>query len=157
MNLQVEWGRPIRLRKTSKEENMIYGVDLAKFSTNSGVYIFGRWWGRQFEVLYVGKADNVRARIKTQLNNLRLMQHLRNAKSGMRIVLAGTLITRRGQRLGRTLALSERALIRHFMSEGHHLVNKQGVQLRRHELDSSGKYPKRFFPRAIFLEKAKGE
>lgn len=156
MNLQVEWSRPIRLRNASKD-NMIYGVDLHKFPSAAGVYIFGRWWGSQFEALYVGKADNVRSRIKTQLNNLRLMQYLRNAKNGMRVVLAGKLITRRGQRLAKSLNLSERALIRHFMSEGHKLVNKQGVQFRRHELASSGKYPKRFFPRAIYLEKAKGE
>ena len=156
MNLQVEWGRPIRLRDASGE-NMIYGVDLGKLVTSAGVYVFGRRWGSQFEALYVGKAGNIRGRVKSHLNNLRLMQHLRNAKNGNRVVLAGKIITRRGQRLPKSLALAERALIRHFLSEGHDLVNKQGVRLRRHELDSSGQYPKRFFPRAIYLEKAKGE
>lgn len=156
MNLQVEWGRPVRLRDASSED-MIYSVDLARFAVGTGIYIFGRLWGSQFEALYVGKAGNIRGRIKSHLNNLRLMQHLRNAKNGNRIVLAGALITRPGQRLGKSLALAERALIRHFLSEGHDLVNKHGMRLRRHELHSLGKYPKRFFPRAIYLERAKGE
>ena len=156
MNLQVEWGRPVQL-KDATNDNMIYGLDLSKITTGAGVYIFGRRWGAQFEALYVGKAGNVRGRVKGHLNNLRLMQHLRNAKAGKRIVLAARLVTRRGQKLPKSLALAERALIRYFLSEGHDLVNKQGARLRRHELASSGQHPKRFFPSLMYLEKAKGE
>ncbi len=156
MKLHVEWGRPIQLKDASKD-NMIYGLDLGRVSAGAGIYIFGRRWGSQFEALYVGKAGNIRGRVKGHLNNLRLMQHLRNAKTGKRIVLAGRLVTKRGQRLPKCLALTERALIRYFLSEGHDLVNKQGTRLRRHELESSGQHPKRFFPNAIYLEKAKGE
>jgi hypothetical protein len=156
MNLHVEWGRAIQLKDASKD-NMIYGLDLGKVPQGAGVYIFGRRWGAQFEALYVGKAGNIRSRVKGHLNNLRLMQHLHNAKSGKRIVLAGTLLTKRGQTLPKSLALAERALIRYFLSEGHDLVNKQGTRLRRHELTSSGQHPKRFFPKLMYLEKAKGE
>jgi hypothetical protein len=156
MNLQIEWGRPIRLSDASSE-NMIYGVDLDRFAVSAGVYIFGRLWGSQFEALYVGKASNIRGRVKSHLNNLRLMQHLRNASNGNRVVLAGTLITRPGQKLGKSMAVAERVLIRYFLSEGHDLVNKMGMRLRKHELHSLGKHPKRFFPRAIYLERAKGE
>lgn len=152
----LEWGRPVQLRDASKD-NMIYGLDLSKVSKMAGIYVFGRRWGSQFEALYVGKAGNVRGRIYSHLNNLRLMQHLHNAKTGKRVLLAGRLITKPGQRLGKSLTLAERALIRHFLSEGHDLVNKQGIRLRRHELDSSGKYPKRFFPKTIYLERSKGE
>ena len=156
MKLHVEWGRPVQLRDNSKN-NMIYGLPLAKVTDGSGVSIFGRKWGRQFEALYVGKAGNVRSRIKGHLNNLRLMQHLHNAKTGKRIVLAGRLLTKQGQQRAKSLALAERALIRYFLSEGHDLVNKHGTRLRRHELESSGTHPKRFFPRNMFLEKGKGE
>lgn len=85
------------------------------------------------------------------------MQHVLNARNGKRVLLIGKLKTKRGQRLDKCLRLSERAMIRHFLSEGHDLVNKQGVRLRRHNVQSSGKYPKRFFPETIYLEKAKGE
>ena len=156
MNLHVEWGRPIQLKDASKD-NMIYGLDLGKVADGAGVYIFGRRWGSQFEALYVGKAGRIRSRVKGHLNNLRLMQHLRNAKTGKRVVLAGRLVTKRGQKLPKSLVLAERALIRYFLSEGHDLVNRQGTRLRRHELVSSGDHPKRFFPKLMYLEKAKGE
>jgi len=156
MKLHVEWGRPIRLRD-ARRDNMIYGLDLDKVSTGAGVYIFGRRFGSQFEALYVGKAGNIRSRVKGQLNNLRLMQHLHNAKAGERIVLAGRLETKPGQRLRKCLVLAERALIRYFLTEGHDLVNKQGTRLRRHELESVGRHPKRFFPTVMYLERAKGE
>ncbi len=156
MQLHVEWDRPIPLRD-DRRNNMIYTLDLSRVTDRSGVYIFGRRWGSQFEALYVGKAINVRSRIKNHLNNVRLMQHLRNAKAGKRIVLAGRLITKPGQKISKCMGLAERALIRHFLSEGYDLVNKQGTRLRRHELESSGSHPKRFFPASMYLEKAKGE
>lgn len=85
------------------------------------------------------------------------MQHLRNAKAGKRIVLCGRIVTKPGQRLEKCLVLIERALIRYFLSEGHDLVNKQGTRLRRHEVASSGKHPKKFIPKMMYVEKAKGE
>ena len=156
MNLHVEWGRPIQLKDASKD-NMIYSVDLGRIAKGAGVYIFGRKWGSQFEALYVGKAGDVRGRINGHFNNLRLMQHLHNAKTGKRVVLAGRIFPKPGQRLAKSMALAERALIRYFLSEGHDLVNRQGTRLRRHQLESSGTHPKRFFPRTIYLEKTKGE
>jgi hypothetical protein len=148
--------RPIQLKDGSKQ-NLIYVLDTNKLPATSGLYILGRRWGSEFEALYVGKANNIRGRVKGQLNNLRLMQHLRNAKTGKRIVLAGKIITKPGQQLEKSLQLGERGLIRYFLSEGHELVNKQGTRLRHHEVLSSGNHPKRFFPRAIFLERSKGE
>jgi hypothetical protein len=156
MHLHVEWGRPVQLKDATRY-NMIYGLNLNRVTGNPGVYVFGRRWGSGFEALYVGKASNVRGRVKGHLNNLRLMQHLRNAKAGKRIVLAGTLVTKPGQQLLKSLAVAERTLIRYFLSEGHDLVNMQGTRLRRHELESSGQHPKRFFPRLMYLEKGKGE
>jgi hypothetical protein len=154
MKLQIEWSRPVQLRDASSQ-NMIYALDSGKVLSAAGIYVFGRRFGRQFEALYVGKAEWIRGRVKGQLNNLRLMQHLRNAKAGKRILLAGKLITKPGQRLTKCLALAERALIRYFLSEGHDLVNKQGTRLSRHELASTGRYPKRYFPRLMYLEKTK--
>jgi len=156
MKLYVEWMRPIPMRDASRQ-NLIYYVDVGRLPSAAGVYILGRRFGRKVEALYVGKATRIRGRVKGQLNNLRLMQHLRNAKTGRRIVLAGRIVTKPGQRLGKCLALIERTLIRYFLSEGHDLVNKQGTRLRRHELLSSGKHPKRFIPSPMYAERAKGE
>lgn len=156
MKLHVEWTRPIPLKDASRQ-NLIYNVEVQRIPNASGVYVLGRRWGMQFEALYVGKANGIRSRVKGQLNNLRLMQHLENARTGKRILLAGRFIAKPGQQLDRCSPLNERALIRYFLSEGHDLVNKQGTRLRRHELSSSGKHPKKFFPGLMYVEKTKGE
>jgi hypothetical protein len=152
MILGLDWTRAIPLKDASKQ-NLIYSVPLDKLPSAAGVYVFGRRYGQNFEALYVGKANKIRGRVKGQCNNLRLMQHLKNAKSGKRVVLAARFVPRPGQQRPNCLALIERALIRYFLSEGHDLVNKQGVRIRRHEITSSGNHPKRYFPSPIFLER----
>ena len=155
MKLHVEWGRPIQLR--ASRDGISYGLDLSKVTDYPGVYIFGRRHGDSFEALYVGKAMNIRRRVKGHLNNLSLMRHLRTAKSGKRVLLVGEYVTKPGQRIEKCLVLTERALIRYFLSEGHDLVNKQGTRIRRHELESTGRHPKRFFPTVMYLERSRGE
>lgn len=131
MILNLVWSRALPLKDGSKQ-NMIYAMALKKIPKTPGVYVFGRRYGNNFEALYVGKANKIRSRVRGQFNNLRLMQHLKNAKSGKRILLAAQFKPKPGQALGKCITLIERALIRHFLSEGHDLVNKQGVRLRRH-------------------------
>jgi hypothetical protein len=156
MILHLNWSRAIPLKDGTKH-GLIYTVDLGKVPNRPGIYIFGRLFGNTFEALYVGKATRIRGRIHSHFNNLRLMQHLREAKIGKRVLLAGVLQMKPGQKLPKCLTLSERALIRHFLSEGHDLVNKLGTQIRRHELISDGAHPKRYFPRTVYTERAKGE
>jgi hypothetical protein len=121
MRLSIEWIRPVALRDGT-HQNLIYTTDLNRLPDVAGIYVLGRRWGSQFEALYVGKANRIPGRLKSQMNNLRLMQHLKNAKAGKRIVLCGKLVTRPGQRLEKCMVLIERALIRYFLSEGHDLV-----------------------------------
>jgi hypothetical protein len=155
MKLQVEWARQILLRDAGRDENLLYTFDYSKLPEVAGVYVLGRRYGRKFEALYVGKAGAIRGRVRGQLKNLPLMLHLKKAKSGKRIVLAGRFISKPGQQEEKCLALLERALIRYFLSEGHDLVNKQGARLRRHEVTS--KNPRRLIPRLMFVDRAKGE
>ena len=155
MKMHVEWSRPIQLRPS--RDRISYTVDLAKVSDYPGVYIFGRRHGDTFEALYIGKSMNVRRRVKGHLNSLQLMRHLRTAKAGKKVLLVGDYITKPGQRIEKCLTLTERALIRHFLSDGHDLVNKQGTRIRRHELESTGLHPKRFFPTVMYLERSRGE
>jgi hypothetical protein len=154
MKLRLEWARPIPLRDASLE-NLIYSLDHAKIPLGAGVYVFGRRFGTNFEALYVGKANVLRWRVRGQFKNLPLMLHLQNAKIGKKILLTGRFIAKPGQRPEKCLSLLERALIRYFLSEGHDLVNKQGVRLRRHEVTSIG--AKRVIPETIFVDRAKGE
>ena len=155
MRLHLNWTRPIPLKKS--RQNLIYDVDLERLPASTGIYIFGRQRkdeNRNFEALYVGQATRIRNRVRHHLeNNLRLMLHLKNAKQGQRVVLAATFRGLPGQQAKKSLAIVERALIRHFLSEGHNLVNKQGTQLRHHEIVSDGKQPKRFIPKLMYLDR----
>jgi hypothetical protein len=154
MVIQIEWERPIQLDDATSG---FYSLDLDRLSNTPAVYVFARRFGHQFEALYVGQAVRVRGRVKGQLNNLRLMHHLKKARLGKRLLLIGAIRTQPGQKVAKCLTLAERALIRHFLSEGNDLVNKQGVRLRRHEVHSSGQQPKRFIPRLTSVERSKGE
>lgn len=156
MKVVIDWHGAQRLRD-GRRENLIYTVNLDKIPREPGIYIFARKYARRTEALYVGKANRLRGRIKGQLNHLKLMQYIKNSKDGRRVVLFGRVRPRPGQRLEKVLKVAEKAVIRHFLAEGHSIVNKQGVRIRRHELESRGRQPKKFVPRQMFLEKSKGE
>jgi len=155
MKLVIEWERPIGLQDAARQR-LIYTINFEKVRDNAGIYVFGRRWGKSIEALYVGKATNIQQRVKGHFNNLMLMQHLKYAKTGKRVLIHGRVITKPGQRLDKVLALLERGLIRHFLSEGHDLVNKQGVRIRRHEIESGGHIPRKFIPALMYLERPKG-
>ena len=71
--------------------------------------------------------------------------------------MLGLLQPRPGQRVDKSLTIAERALMRHFLAEGHDLVNKQGTKIRRHVVRSTGRQPKRFFPAELQLEVGRWE
>lgn len=148
MNIEVVWSQPIPMKRTRSAG---YSVDLVRVPEASGVYVYGRRWGEGFEALYVGKALDIRSRINSQLNNLRLMSHVREAKAGNRVVVAGVIQTKGGQRIEKCLTLVEGALIRYYLSEGDDLVNVHGTLLRRHVISSS-QTPRWLVPREMYLD-----
>ena len=155
MRLKIDWQRPVTLRSGARD-GLIYTLDLDALPKAPGVYIFARRWGKSYEALYVGQSLRLRGRVKSHLNNLRLMRHLQEAKSGRRVVIVGQIRTRPGQQISKSLKTLERGFIRHFLSEGHDLVNKQGVRIRRHEIESEGPVPRSFIPSRMYLERSKG-
>jgi hypothetical protein len=93
MKLQIEWGKSIALRKSRRNENLIYTIDTKKLPDSPGVYVFARRFAKSFEALYVGQAGSIRGRVTYHhRNNLSLMLHLKNAKIGRRS--AAKLLTR---------------------------------------------------------------
>jgi len=155
MKIRIDWTQPIPLR--TQRRDVGYLVDLDKIPAAAGVYVFGRKYGSGFEALYVGQSKNMRNRVKGHLNSLNLMRFLRDAKNGSRVLYAGTIVTGPGQRLERLMNVAERALMRHFLAEGHDLANKQGARVRRHEIAAEGRHPQGFIPRNMFVERHKGE
>lgn len=157
MKLKITWGKPVPLVKAKDDEGQIYSLDENKIPDAAGIYVFARRFGKRYEALYVGKSTNLRARVHGHLNNLKLMKYLQNAKIGKRVVIIGQISTLPGQKPKSVINTLERAFIRHFLAEGHDLVNQQGTIIRRHEILSEGKLPKSFIPSLMYLEKGKGE
>lgn len=152
MKITLDWG-PMLPLAISSESRFIYTVDLSNIPTKAGVYIFGRIHSKKFAALYVGQATNLCRRVGTQLNNLRLMRHIEHAPTGQRVLLTGVYHTTSEARRLQVLDIVERGFIRHFLTEGHDLVNIRGTTLREHAIYSDGKHPKRFFPRELFVER----
>jgi hypothetical protein len=157
MKLKISWNKSIPLQRATKEEGLIYSFNLEKIPEVPGIYIFARCWGRSYEALYVGKSTKLRGRVRGHLNNLRLMKYLENAKIGKRVLITGEAKISPGQKLKNVLKTLERTFIRHFLAEGHDLVNELGVRIRRHEIISEGHISKAFIPSLMYLEKGKGE
>ena len=152
MKLHLEWSRQVPLKR-SRQRSLVYTIDMDKLPDEPGLYVFGRRFGNSFEALYVGKAKTIRRRVRNQLNNSRLMQHVMTARRGKRILLVGRYVSKPGQDETKNLLLLEQALIRHFVSEGDDLVNKHGTRIRQHEITSVRKQLKKFIPATMYLEK----
>jgi len=152
MDIELSWQKELPLKYNWKDD--AYDVDLNSISEVPGVYIFGRRHGKVFEALYVGKGKLLRTRIKTQLNNHKLLKHVWNAKTGNRVVLLGEFKAKQHQNDTTCLPIPEKALIRYFVSKGHDLVNIQGVMLKYHGVSSTGVHKVRDFPNHIQVEVA---
>jgi hypothetical protein len=138
MKLHLEWLPPITLLDGAKE-NLIYTCDYESIPDRPGIYIFGRRHGAAFEALYVGKASSsLQSRAKQQFNNVRLMQHIRNAKTGERILMLGRFVAQQGQQPDNCLPIIEQAFIRHYLERDDDLVNVHGTKLKTHEIVSEG-------------------
>jgi hypothetical protein len=149
MDLRVTWHKPVELRKSRPGSIWIYELDLNNAPDKPGIYIFMRKFGNQLHPLYLGKAQNLRTRLGQQLGALRLMKGIENAAIGSRVVVFGEFIPRPGQKADKCVLLIEKALIRHFLSEGDDLLNKAGTKIAtKHELTSK-KVVKHFLPHKI--------
>lgn len=150
MKLYLDWFESVLLSRSKVTGS--YELDLEDIPKAAGIYVFARGHGKAIEALYVGKAANLRSRIRQQLNNHRLMSHLGRAKRGVRGVIFAKWRARPGQRSEKCLPLIERSLIRHFVLKGDDLVNKNGVSLRQHMVTSRSRI-RGFVPLRLYSDK----
>src|SRR4051794_30720162 len=113
MDLELVWHAPFPLRDGSRER-LIYACDsLDDVPNRPGIYIFGRMYGDVVEPIYIGKAEQLRVRVRQHLEgNIRLMKSIEGAKNGARVVQVAEWIAKRGQQALRVLPTIERALIK---------------------------------------------
>jgi hypothetical protein len=137
MDLEVRWAPPQALFKSS--ENAIYEVDnLDDISDRPGVYTFARIHGTSLAPLYIGRALDLRRRIKQQLNNLRLMKAIERSQRGTRALFCAEFIGKGGQSASKAIGVIESALISTALVEGYELLNVQGTKTLVHSIKSTG-------------------
>ncbi len=151
MDLHLHWHKAILLKNVSRQ-NAIYVVDLERIPDSPGIYIFFRSYGKAQEALYIGKAKDLNSRIKQQLNNVKLMKGIENAEKGYRKLVLGEFLAKGGQRLSNSLETMEHALIRHYLSKGHRLLNIHGTTIRKKSLTSDRSELKHFIPYILYFE-----
>ncbi|MFP3743555.1 GIY-YIG nuclease family protein [Achromobacter sp. SIMBA_011] len=130
INPSLFWHEPQFLRSYP------YVPDLDVVPKKGGVYIYYRVYGGLSDVFYVGRALNLRQRIKGQMNNLKLMNGIKAAAKGKRYLAYAEIVLRPGQTKSAAVNAAEKLLIRHFVDDGHNLMNIQGVKIKLQTLEN---------------------
>jgi hypothetical protein len=152
MELKLKWEKPLDMIP-SRDSDYIYRVDFDAIPETPGIYVFLRVFGDNYHPMYVGQAGDLKRRIIQQFNAVKLMRHVETAGNGPRRLAFAEFIPKPGQQAEKCINLIERALIRHFLSEGFELFNKQGTKIAKHEILSEVPPPKRqhFLPKQLFF------
>lgn len=138
MNLEVKWCRPLNL-KNGEKDGLIYKIEnIDDWLGVGGVYMFCRRYNKTLIPLYIGKAENLGFRVKQHLNSVKLMKSIQNAQSGEKVIIMGRYIPKSGQDRKKTIAIIEKSLIEHCLSEGYELLNIQGTKTPTHKISFNG-------------------
>ncbi|WLI89601.1 GIY-YIG nuclease family protein [Massilia sp. R2A-15] len=139
MDLSVKWQAPINLLD-GDGQNLIYVAEgLEDWHDLPGVYMFARIFDNQVCPLYIGKAEKLGARAWQHFrSNTRLMNGIKKAASGRRVLILGEFSPKPGQSTKKCIGLIEKALIDHALTEGHRLLNVQGTRTPAHRVSFSG-------------------
>ena len=138
MNIEIKWHKPIKLKDGSKDDLILKIDNLDKLNGYTGVYMFCRKYAKSISPLYIGKAEDVGRRIKTHLNSIKMMKGIQNSQNGDKVLIVGELIGKPGQDKKKCIAIVEKALIEHALSEGYDLLNVQGTKTPVHGISFSG-------------------
>jgi len=155
VKIALTWEKPIRLKDGTKFNQVYYCPKLDRISNKAGVYVFARSFGAVVAPLYVGQTLKLRKRIGQHFkSNVRLMIRLKRADIGHRILFVGRLKLGRGQQKKKVLKIVESSLIKHALTQGHDLLNKQGIKTRVHTIKSKGnRSSKQVAPLTMLVER----
>ncbi len=139
MDLSIKWHKPIPLIDGDKE-NLIYIAEgLESWWDVPGVYMFARVFKSEIYPLYIGKAENIGGRAWQHFkSNTKLMTGIKKTANGARVFIPGQLTPKPGQSTKKCIAIVERALIDHALTEGYELLNVQGTKTPSHQVNFSG-------------------
>lgn len=136
MKIELNWFEPIELGSSSTLRENIKNFDLKEIPDVSGIYIFYREYGETQTALYVGKSENIRSRMKSHFNSLKLIEGLEDTPQGKKKLIFAEVQTR--AELGRALNQAEKGLIQHYIENGHPLLNQKLMADHFDEITSTG-------------------
>lgn len=153
-DLHVTWMEPIKLEKVRGPS---LTIDVDDLPATSGVYIFFRRRGTNTtEVIYVGKASNLKKRVAWHANNHALIIALLAKPGGTCYVMPGEFKAKTTQKAADCIATIERVLIRKCIEDGHPLINIKGSRkVTRHVLSTLPRGAKFLRPSIGFEPQAK--
>ncbi|MFC4446524.1 hypothetical protein [Castellaniella denitrificans] len=168
MNITLEWQDPIKLIRSQHPGKIYDDSFLSDISEEYGIYIFSRVYGGKYTPIYIGKSINLRGRLKSQMNNLKLISQVKDwhpnpnkveAKkiiNGKRVLLVGHVKAASAASKEKAITLAEKGLIEHALSNGTRLLNIQGTLIKYHEIYSEN-WPKMdgFEQEYLYLRRSK--
>lgn len=151
-DLNVEWMKPIKLPKDGKHS---LAIDNESIPASPGVYLFFRRVGKNTtEVVYVGKANNLKTRAHSHQNSHKLITGLIE-KKGVYYLMPGVFKALPGQVAKTSIKVIERVLIRACIEDEHPLINVQGIRLRTQHVASKLPAGAKFLHERIAFEPRK--
>lgn len=169
MKIELEWSGPLKLKPVATGGYEFDAIE-DDLPTQAGVYVFARKFGVNYSPIYIGKARNIRSRLKVQFKSLPLMVKVKHwnptnaqdpslALNGNRVLFIGHLVRPNSiAKIESALRISERSLIEHALTEGHNLVNIQLTKTKYDEIVSHGAgATKSFAPRSMLVKAQKAK
>jgi hypothetical protein len=92
VKIDIEWLPEFPLERTKLRHTVSYSLAAQhddRLPDGPGIYVFAREGRSRVEALYVGKAEVLKRRVRNQLNNLTLMNHVAESGMGRKIVVCG--------------------------------------------------------------------
>jgi hypothetical protein len=123
MQIELDWYEPIELGSSSTLKENVKNFDFSLLPEISGVYIFYREYGGYQEALYVGKSENIRTRMKSHFNSIKLIDGLIDTPKGQKKLIFAEVKSRSD--LSKALAQAEKGLINQLDDEKHPLLNRK--------------------------------
>ncbi len=164
MKIELEWTGPIKLKPVNTGGYNFEAIE-DDLPSEAGIYVFARKFGSSYSPIYIGKARNIRNRLKTQFRSLPLMVKVKNwnqtnaedasmALNGTRVLFIGNLLKPSAvAQIENALRITERSLIEHALTEGHNIVNIQMTRTKYDEIISNGvKATAAFAPRSMLVK-----
>ena len=136
MKIELNWLEPIELGSSNTLRENSRNLDLREIPEISGIYIFYREYGDTQYALYVGKSENIRTRMKSHFNSLKLIEGLEDTPQGKKKLIFAEVKTRSD--LGRALNQAEKGLIQHYIENDHPLLNQKLMSDHFDEITSTG-------------------